>query len=340
MYRPFLDERSSPEFDWPEEKQFAVCLTHDVDYVSQESFIGSLRRFQNLRNTRDLLSKKEIARRSLSSCSSLLTSMYNRLLSNDDPLHCYEEWLNLEDEYGAKSTFFFLPNKVSERHPSDHHYRYSDTIKFDNKKMSVESIIKEIDKRGWEIGLHPTWASATNTNEMREQKESLSQVLDTELVSIRQHYLNYDINNTPRIQEEAGFKYDSSLGFNDNIGFRFGTSYPWQLWDLKNSTYTDMIEIPLVVQDTALLSSLGLRLDQNRALNYVKTISDRVRDVNGVLTLSWHPGYINNESYFDLYEQILEYLSDQNAWLTTTREVGEWIQTKNETLLKRYSGSV
>ena len=96
-----------------------------------------------------------------------------------------------------------------------------------------------------------------------------------------------------------------------------------------------MIEIPLVVQDTALLSSPGLRLNQNRSFDYIKTISNRVRDVGGVLTLSWHPGYINQDPYFDLYEQILEYLSSQNAWLTSVGEVGRWIQTKNEGLLKR-----
>ena len=45
--------------------------------------------------------------------------------------------------------------------------------------------------------------------------------------------IHYDIRVTPAAHAAAGFKYDSTLGFNDNIGFRFGTCHPWHLYDLK-----------------------------------------------------------------------------------------------------------
>jgi len=70
-------------------------------------------------------------------------------------------------------------------------------------------------------------------DELKRQKRALEKALDHEVVSIRQHYLHYDIRITPAVHGEAGFKYDSTLGFNDNAGFRFGTCYPWHFYDLK-----------------------------------------------------------------------------------------------------------
>jgi len=66
-------------------------------------------------------------------------------------------------------------------------------------------------------------------DELKRQKGALEKALDHEVVSIRQHYLHYDIRVTPAVHAETGFKYDSTQGFNDNVGFRFGTYYSWHL---------------------------------------------------------------------------------------------------------------
>ena len=95
-------------------------------------------------------------------------------------------------------------------------------------------MIREIDRQGWEIGLHSSWYSFDDVDELKRQKEALESALGHEVISIRQHYLHYDIRVTPVVQAAAGFKYDSTLGFNDNVGFRFGTCYPYHLYDLGN----------------------------------------------------------------------------------------------------------
>jgi len=105
-----------------------------------------------------------------------------------------------------------------------------------------------------EIGLHPTWYSYNDVDELKRQKEALEKALDHEIVSVRQHYLHYDIRVTPAVHAAAGFKYDSTLGFNDNIGFRFGTCYPWHLYDLKAEKELPIMEIPLIIQDGAMLN--------------------------------------------------------------------------------------
>jgi hypothetical protein len=150
---------------------------------------------------------------------------------------------------------------------------------------------------------------------------------------VRQHYLHYDIRSTPRAHSEAGFKYDSTLGFNDNIGFRFGTCYPWCLYDLKAAEQLPIVEIPLIIQDAAMLSpEKGLRLNWEMALDYIVLMTERVKEVGGVLTLLWHTNEIINLESLRVYKKSLEYLKRQNCWMTTVRQVGDWWTQRSKTI--------
>lgn len=242
-----------------------------------------------------------------------------------DPLSCYERWLEVEAEIGARSTFFFWPGwkAVSKHHPSDCPYGMEDQVIFAGERSTVAEMIRELDRRGWEIGLHPSWYSFDDKDEMKRQKAALEDAVGHEVESVRQHFLHYDIRVTPRCQAEAGFRYDSTLGFNDNVGFRFGTCYPWRLYDLRADTELPITEIPLIIQDGALLNpQKGMRLDEETAFRYVMQIAEAVERVGGVLTLLWHPNAIIKPEWWNLYLRILAYLKAKNAWFGTVREVG------------------
>jgi len=179
-----------------------------------------------------------------------------------------------------------------------------------------------------EIGLHPSWYSFADAAEMKYQKAALECVLGHDVVSCRQHFLHYDIRVTPRIQAEAGFKYDSTLGFNDNIGFRFGTCYPWKLYDLQAEKELPIIEVPLIIQEGAMLNpNKGMRLDAETAFQYVVQITEAVERVGGALTLLWHPDAVINPPCWNLYLRSLEYLKEKDAWFGAVRDIGEvWKQ--------------
>ena len=241
-------------------------------------------------------------------------------------LHCYEHWLAAEAAVGARSTFFFWPgwSSVGKHHGTDCTYEMTDRIVFDGQRCTVAEMIREIDRRGWEIGLHPSWYSFDNAEEMKRQKAALETALGKDVVSVRQHYLHYDIRVTPRVQAEAGFKYDSTLGFNDNVGFRFGTCHPWRLYDLKAEKELPIVEIPLIIQDGAMLNPVkGMRLDEEAAFQYVMQITEAVERVGGVLTLLWHPNAVINPPWWRVYLRSLEYLQKKNAWFGSVRKIGE-----------------
>ena len=246
--------------------------------------------------------------------------------SATDQLHCYERWLEVEAAVGARSTIFFWPgwSSVGRHHSSDCTYELTDRIFFDGQACTVAEMIQEIDRRGWEIGLHPSWYSFDDADEMKRQKEALETALGKDIVSVRQHYLHYDIRLTPRVQAEAGLKYDATLGFNDNVGFRFGTCHPWQLYDLKAEKELPIVEVPLIIQDGAMLNpAKGMRLDEDTAFQYIKQITEAVERVGGVLTLLWHPNAVINPPWWNLYLRSLEYLKEKDVWFGSVQEIGK-----------------
>lgn len=334
LYQPIVDEdflaRGGTKPIWPEGKPFAVCLTHDVDLVSMHSIRQSARKHaENFKNTETMTGH---ARGLIGLGVEVVRALKHATAV--DPLHCYERWLEVEAAIGARSTFFFWPgwSSVGKHHSSDCTYELTDRIVFDGQNCTVSEMMREIDHRGWEVGLHPSWYSFDNVDEMNHQKSTLEMALGHEVVSVRQHYLHYDIRITPSIQSKAGFKYDTTLGFNDNVGFRFGTSHPWRLYDLAGETELPLMEIPLIIQDGAMLNpAKGMRLDEDTAFEYVVLIAEAVENVGGVLTLLWHPGYIWNEVWWGLYLRVLQYLKEKNVWFCSVREAGEhWLQVNDQ----------
>ncbi len=338
LYRPVADEqllkKTNKKPSWPDKKPFAVCLTHDVDHVSAYSVNQALRKYGNgffmAGSANEKLKNLFLTGAGIARC------FFN--MSKDDPFFHYERWLDEEKKFGARSTFFFWPGwkNVTKHHPSDCSYEFHDIVIFDRQKISVAEMIREIYKRGWEIGLHPSWYSYDDPDEMKRQKEALENVVGDKIKSVRQHYLHYDIRITPCVHEKAGFEYDSTLGFNDNTGFRFGTSYPWYIFDHKKNALSLVMEIPLIIQDVAMLNpAKGMRLDFNMAFEYIAQLSGEVEKAGGVLTLLWHPDSIAKPGWFELYLKTLDYLKQKNAWLTSVENIGAWFKANNRDFLMR-----
>ncbi len=329
LYSPVVDkdalENGVMKPIWPEQKPFAVCLTHDVDVVSQKSLRQSFRTaWYHLLHPNNLVT-------TVNHLGEFVLNIA-QAFPFDDPLHCYERWLKCEEQVNARSTFFFWPgwDAISTHHVSDCRYNLDDRIVFDRQRCSVTEMIREIDRRGWEIGLHPSWYAYNDVDELKRQKAALEQALEHDVLSIRQHYLHYDIRVTPRVQTDAGFQYDSTLGFNNNIGFRFGTCCPWYLYDLKHEKDLPIIEIPLIIQDVALLNQKkGMSLDSHTALHYITQLTDEVQQVGGVLTLLWHPSRILLLGWWELYQKTLLFLQGENAWFAPVKTVGQWWKKNN-----------
>jgi len=332
LYKPIADraylQKGGKRPVWPDGKRFAVCLTHDVDNVSTASiYKNRLRRIKELRVADKFIPKSKAW---IKYYVSIFKSIHR--LGAKDPLHSFEKWLQVENDVDAYSTFFFWPGyeNVLHHHSSDCTYNLDEKINFNGQLGSVAEMIKQISSSGWEVGLHASWFTYDNQDQMRREKAVIEKAINKKIQSVRNHYLHYDMRVTPATQCAAGFTIDSTLGFNDNIGFRFGTSYPWFLYDNINKKKLSLLELPLIVQDTAILHPMkGLRLDPQTAKLYIEMLLDEIEKVGGVFTLLWHPNWIIRETWWQLYVDTLALLKDRDPWFATISEVGKWWKDNN-----------
>ena len=315
---PWVDKNLQDEFSfskslWPNNKKFALCITHDVDIVAFNEWDNILRFLKRrLQIDEDVtVREKMLALLSFINVSlSLVLGKKKRFNHNYD----YKKWLDIEDKFGFRSTFFVFPTDVSRFSKVDCFYRYKDKTVFGGSCMSVEDMIREIDRLGWEIGLHGSVIAARDFDVLRNEKTGLESVVGHEIVSIRNHFLAYDIKITPRIQSDAGFLIDSTQGFNRAVGFRAGTSFPYPCYDHLEGKVLPVWEIPQHIMDGALFTANALEYNEVMAKKMAAYIIDQVESVGGVLCINWHPNNLDNEVCLRVFEYILEEGYKRDAW--------------------------
>ncbi len=339
LYRPVADEmlvRAFPkwreEIVWPEGKRFAACLSHDVDSVQLDSRYELARTVALLARNASGLAKK------LRPLGGLVG-----LRRGPQKFDVFTPWVEIEAKYGFRSTFFVFPTRVRRRHIIDNVYRWDDRTTYRGEMASVREIVRDLQQRGWEIGLHGSYLSPLDGDLLAEQKDDVEQALGAAIVSSRQHNLHFDVMKTPAILERAGLQVDSTLGSNRDIGFRTGTSYPSRMWDWQTQRWLGLVEIPLVIHDGAILRPDNLDLDGESAFRVCRQLIDRVAEMRGVITLLWHPDKAALPVWWELYARLLEYIHQQNGWGASTRQIHEWWQTsglgaKHHAMLEKLAG--
>lgn len=269
--------------------EFTVCLSHDVDRVHKSH--------QYLTHTLKGILKKDFNR-----------SIYHiKSFFKENPYWNFEKIMEIEDNLGVKSTFFFLDESIKFNPLKPSNWKLSlGRYSFHDEK--VRDIIKKLDSGGWEIGLHGSYNSYNKLGLLKKEKQKLESVVGHEIVGVRQHYLNLN-EETWRIQSEAGFKYDSSHGFTREIGFKENKYTPFT--PLKQ--YPDFKVIPLTIMDCALMNKKNIKKE------YTKII-DTAEKNQATLVLNWHNHTFNEEEFpgwGKTYVSIVEECIERGARITT-----------------------
>jgi peptidoglycan/xylan/chitin deacetylase (PgdA/CDA1 family) len=290
---------------WEDTRPFALGLSHDIDRVAKRwQFAYYL--FQALVSLR-----LDELRQHLRSLQALLHA--------DDPYWNFERIMTLEDDLGVHSTFFFLnePGRASVLKPG------SMTLfcgRYDINESRIRQIIRDLHAGGWEIAVHGSYHSYQDQRLLSSEKKQLEALVGESVKGIRQHYLNLDIPATWQHQAQAGFSYDSSLGYSDRVGFRWGAVHPFYPRDPLTGKKIPVLEIPLGIMDASLM-----RMDN--PWQAVLSMIDRVEQEQGVLTINWHQRVFNPWEYRewqDMYVRIVRECERRGAWIAPLGEVAEW----------------
>lgn len=288
----YLTRNNLLKIDWPEHSRFAACLTHDIDAIypsSKYSLYTSAKLLSNFRIKEGL--HRVISRKQKNS---------------KNPYWNFAEIAELENQYGAKSSFYF---KATATDPIGWIYNIQD----------LREEINYLDSQGFEIGLHGGYYSQNDYEALLKEKEELESVLGKKVIGIRNHFLRFSTPYTWRLLSKLGFKYDTTFGFSDMPGFRNGMCHPFKPYDLLSNSEVNILEIPLVIMDTALF-----RMPVEEAWLIIKRLIESTEKNHGVITILWHNNTFDevyHGKWTKLYTKILRFLQEKNAWITSAQQV-------------------
>jgi len=304
---------------WPDAKKFAVCLTHDVDEVKKT--------YQWI--TRPI---KSVLSRDFQGLKAQGHSLLQKFRGNE-PYYTFDDIIAIEKQFHASSTFFFLKETGKPGLFSPRTWNlYGRNHNYNNRR--VRAAIQTVFDHGSEVAVHGSFYSFKDPGRIADETRDLENVLHRKVSGIRQHHLNLTIPDTWNYQSDAGLMYDSSLGYKDRLGFRWGTSFPFYPFNGKEQLRIQ--ELPLIVMDVFLFS-----IKDPLAACY--SMSDQVKRYHGLLTILWHPPVFNiSEAPYarEIYCKIIQRAQEQGALVTNARNIIKWENNRDgKDLDCRWEGS-
>jgi hypothetical protein len=318
---------------WPAGKRFAVCLTHDVDLVSTTATLRQVGRFARAGRAPGIAGKHESFARLARPPARVVRSLGHRIARSPSTARTMERSAAVEAKRGAFASYFFTVPPSTHRSRYDCVYAPDDRCTFRGKRLRIADMMRALHADGHDVGLHGSYGAALEPDALTAERGFLQQATGLEITTTRQHFLRWDVRYSAHHQEAAGLKADSSLGFNRNVGFRAGTSLPFHPFDADRGHRLDLLEVPLVIQDTALLGPAALGLDLDGAKALVGELIDSIADVEGVATLLFHPDKLARPAWLALYEWALDHALERGGWLTSLRTLQEWWSAREAALL-------
>jgi len=139
----------------------------------------------------------------------------------------------------------------------------------------------------------------------------------------RMHWLYFD-EHSPSALEHAGFSYDSTIGYNETVGYRAGTIQVFKPFGVER-----MFELPMHIMDTALFYPAHLNLSPKQARSTIQALLDDASQFGGVQTINWHDRSIAPERLWgDFYLDLLEELKSKGAWFATANDAVSWFRKR------------
>lgn len=297
---------------------YMVALTHDVDITSvkERRWFSVGYAVYNCFLNRDFVDGIRIL------LAKTKTKTFKKVLSKrglaEDPWNCFEDWMMIENEMGVKSSFYFIPFK---------NVAGTDAAKIREAKYDLDAeLIRRLVEGGWEVGAH----GLDNWKDVKRGKEELEQIskLTNSKVGTRIHWLFFDGATWKRL-DDAGYYYDTSFGYNEDVGFRSGTLQVYKPRGVKN-----LVELPLNIQDGALFRRKYLNLSEDEAKRRCAEIFDYAKKYGGAVTLLWHQVSLAvPHNWGDFYRYLVEKALKEGAWVTRAINIVDWFKIRRNVKL-------
>ena len=305
---------------WPDGRRAAIGLSHDVDQPDKYAMLECFARPWRFRR---------LPRSAIRSTASLARARMR------DPAPrawwLFDEVIGSEARRGFTSTFFFAPTQFHTSHGA----RLD--VAYDASARRFRPVFQALRDGGFEVGLHAGYRAYERPAWLRAEVRRLSDAAGTEIRGNRHHYwhLGPDIEATLRSHEQAGLAYDTSLAFNDHMGFRRSVALPFRPFDTLLGRPLRTLQLPTFCMDGNLFYSSG---DVDAAVAAVSDMVDRIVDTGGIGAIDWHiqtsyPANREFRAWAVAYQEILDMLAGRrDIWVTDLGAIERWVSGRSADL--------
>ncbi|HEY1789404.1 MAG TPA: hypothetical protein VGJ73_14690 [Verrucomicrobiae bacterium] len=319
----------------PDGHNFIACMTHDMDHIGirnhkfDHTMFGFLFR-ATAGSIMDLWRGKKTWRQAVINWFAAFKLPLVYLGLARDFWSQSDRYLEIEK--GFNSTFFVIPKKGEPGLDSKGNRPRRRAASYD--VADHLGLFREFQSAGDEIGVHgiDAWRDSAAG---RQEQEIICRLTGAGEAGVRMHWL-YFSEQSPAVLESAGFSYDSTVGYNQTIGYRAGTGQVF-----KPATTEKLLELPMQVMDTALFYPNYLNLTPARAQDAIRPIVANAVRFGGALTVNWHDRSVAPERLWDTsYAQLIEQLRTSGACFLTAGRTVSWFRKRRAAVFEQNGNTV
>ncbi|TKC00718.1 polysaccharide deacetylase family protein [Pedobacter cryophilus] len=203
-----------------------------------------------------------------------------KLFKKTDPFDVYEQVKIWDAQFNLSTIYFILTGNQHQNDPAP-----------SIKNNLFQKVIQKLAQTH-QIGIHPSYFSHHQVEVVKQEKEELAKIAQTEITISRQHYLLLSLPKTYRDLIALGIKEDYTLAYADVAGFRAATCTPFFWYDLEKEEITSLLIHPTTVMDQTLRSYMSL--SPAAAIQQIEELMWNVKKVNGTFISLWHNESVNN----------------------------------------------
>lgn len=217
-----------------------------------------------------------------------------------DENYTFDWYMDMCEKAGTKASFYFIPTSIEKQNGC-----------YELQDKKIQNLIKYIDTRGHEIGVHGSYQTYKDKEKAKLQKNILNNTLRSlgirqKVLGNRQHYLRWDSSITPYVLEYAGFIYDTTGSYADRPGFRYGVCYDFSMFDILNRKKLSIKQRPLIVMECSIIDNMYMGLGYSeKALQVMKELKQRCFKYNGNFSLLWHNDHLKTKKDKKMFEDIV-----------------------------------
>ncbi len=253
----------------------AFVFTHDVDYPQIIRSVEALRL---------------LLRRGRGGLGAIWGVLQDR-----DHFWRFADWVDFAKEVGARPAFYFMARKGS---LLEYAAGTPDGF-YDIQRPEFAELFQQLGAADCEVGLHASFNSHRSLSQLKLERRLLEQASGQTVDGNRHHYWHLDPaapHETLRLNEQAGFLYDSSLAFEYYPGFRRGICHPFRVFHPGERREIDLVELPPAWMD----DHFDRRLAQNGItdpVQYAYRLIEAAKSTGGTIVVDYHVRGMNRSFY-------------------------------------------